>query len=393
MSFLIISIVVNCFVLIASAQDEASAVASADSFASAVANSSAPLSGESKARTADKVYNSCGTACPLTCAQPKPRNCIKICKADYFCPQGYYENSQGKCVLLEDCDSAPTPVDSTPSESKPNTVEKVYKECGSPCRLTCGKAAPDSCIAVCESGLFCPDGYYENSANKCVLPEYCDSAPTTTEPPRHLPGHIVYRPPTAEKVYSECGSTCPLKCSSPKPQICNALCRPGFACPKGYYENSDDKCVLPEYCDSAPTTTEPPRHLPGNIVGRPRPRPPPFPINDPSPSWPNEFKPRIVGKVYSDCGSACPRKCGQSEKRACPLICVRGWSCPSDYYENSLGQCVLLEDLTWKQLSNSSLLKHFFTKNSMINWKRFSFTLKIMFIISGTIEANVPIEI
>ncbi|XP_053206373.1 zonadhesin-like [Panonychus citri] len=274
MSFLIISIVVNCFVLIASAQDEASAVASADSFASAVANSSAPLSGESKARTADKVYNPCGTVCPLTCAQPKPRGCIRTCKAGYLCPDGYYENSQGKCVLLEDC----------------------------------------------------------------------DSAPTTTEPPRHLPGHIVYRPPTAEKVYSECGSTCPLKCSSPKPQICNALCRPGFACPKGYYENSADKCVLPEYCDSAPTTTEPPRHLPGHIVGRPRPRPRPFPINDPSPSWPNEFKPRTAAKVYNECGTACPKTCAQPNDRPCILICKEGWFCPSGYYENSVGECVLLED-------------------------------------------------
>uniref|UniRef100_T1L6M3 TIL domain-containing protein n=1 Tax=Tetranychus urticae TaxID=32264 RepID=T1L6M3_TETUR len=66
-------------------------------------------------RTATKVWNPCGTNCPLTGANPKPRACIKSCKADYFCPSGYLENSIGQCVIEEDCDLQRIPIDNTPT--------------------------------------------------------------------------------------------------------------------------------------------------------------------------------------------------------------------------------------------------------------------------------------
>jgi len=49
-----------------------------------------------------KVFQSCGTACPLTCENPNPRPCTRNCVIGCFCPPGQLE-SNGQCVIPTDC--------------------------------------------------------------------------------------------------------------------------------------------------------------------------------------------------------------------------------------------------------------------------------------------------
>uniref|UniRef100_T1KUK2 TIL domain-containing protein n=1 Tax=Tetranychus urticae TaxID=32264 RepID=T1KUK2_TETUR len=51
----------------------------------------------------DRVYNPCGSACPLTCAQPKKGKCNRMCVPGCFCKPGLYENAAGNCVTLDEC--------------------------------------------------------------------------------------------------------------------------------------------------------------------------------------------------------------------------------------------------------------------------------------------------
>ncbi|KAJ3544094.1 hypothetical protein NM208_g3234 [Fusarium decemcellulare] len=51
----------------------------------------------------NEVYNSCGTACPLTCEEPDPRPCTLQCVAGCFCKNGFIRNSAGACVKPSQC--------------------------------------------------------------------------------------------------------------------------------------------------------------------------------------------------------------------------------------------------------------------------------------------------
>ena len=44
------------------------------------------------------IYESCGTACPLTCEFPELRPCIRMCVPGCFCKDGYLLDDNGKCV-------------------------------------------------------------------------------------------------------------------------------------------------------------------------------------------------------------------------------------------------------------------------------------------------------
>ena len=52
----------------------------------------------------NQVFKECGTACPLTCENygtvfPCTRQCVAECQ----CIDGYVLNSEGVCILPEDC--------------------------------------------------------------------------------------------------------------------------------------------------------------------------------------------------------------------------------------------------------------------------------------------------
>ncbi|PIC30622.1 hypothetical protein B9Z55_021805 [Caenorhabditis nigoni] len=45
-------------------------------------------------------------------------------------------------------------------------------------------------------------------------------------------------------------------------------------------------------------------------------------------------------QVWSDCGSACPKRCEQKEPVICPAVCRPGCVCKKGFCFNKLGQCV-----------------------------------------------------
>ncbi|XP_063292405.1 venom peptide SjAPI-2-like [Pelobates fuscus] len=51
------------------------------------------------------IKKSCGTACPITCANihNPPAVCPLICVAGCFCKDGYYANSVRRCVRKSEC--------------------------------------------------------------------------------------------------------------------------------------------------------------------------------------------------------------------------------------------------------------------------------------------------
>ncbi|KAJ5910980.1 uncharacterized protein N7473_000283 [Penicillium subrubescens] len=64
---------------------------------------------------ADKVFNSCGTACPLTCRnfENPPEVCAMTCVPGCACPDDFVLNEAGdSCVVEEDCPK-PEPIDGT----------------------------------------------------------------------------------------------------------------------------------------------------------------------------------------------------------------------------------------------------------------------------------------
>ncbi|XP_015793763.1 von Willebrand factor-like [Tetranychus urticae] len=155
-----------------------------------------------------KVFNSCGSPCPPTCANPNPGFCGTACVRGCFCPKGTLENAYGECV--EQCSSnGPASYDYIP---------KVYSTCGSACPPTCANPNP-ICSQQCVEGCFCPKGTIEDASGKCV--KQCSKS----------------------KVYNECGSLCPPTCANPKPGPCAAVCVKGCFCPKGTFENAAGECV------------------------------------------------------------------------------------------------------------------------------------------------------
>ena len=50
-------------------------------------------------------YEDCGTACEAKCNEPAPMFCTANCVVGCFCDEGYIRNSEGACVLREECPS------------------------------------------------------------------------------------------------------------------------------------------------------------------------------------------------------------------------------------------------------------------------------------------------
>ncbi|GFY60855.1 carboxypeptidase inhibitor SmCI [Trichonephila inaurata madagascariensis] len=114
-------------------------------------------------------YESCGTACPLTCKnyQNPPKFCVLMCNPGCHCDPGYVKSDDGSCVLPEECSS--------------NAPEQVcgenerYNRCGTACPLTCDNYdnPPKFCNFMCKIGCECEDGYVRSNDGRCVRPEHC----------------------------------------------------------------------------------------------------------------------------------------------------------------------------------------------------------------------------
>ncbi|GIY61357.1 papilin [Caerostris darwini] len=111
-------------------------------------------------------YQSCGTACPLTCENHKnpPKACVLMCNPGCHCDEGYVKTKDGKCVLPQNC----------PGQEVCGENER-YTGCGTACPLTCDNYdnPPKICNLMCKIGCECQDGFVRSADGKCVLPEEC----------------------------------------------------------------------------------------------------------------------------------------------------------------------------------------------------------------------------
>ncbi len=114
--------------------------------------------------TNGRVYQTCGTACPLTCENhlSPPLICTLQCVQGCFCPSGLVQNGDS-CVTPSDC---PSPSPST------CTNGRVFETCGTACPLTCEQPNPRPCTRNCVQGCFCPPGLLQNGET-CVNPTDC----------------------------------------------------------------------------------------------------------------------------------------------------------------------------------------------------------------------------
>ncbi|XP_054711275.1 papilin-like [Uloborus diversus] len=177
-------------------------------------------------------YESCGTACPLTCSNYNnpPQACVLMCVAGCVCDEGYVKSIDGSCVKPLNC-PAIDPAPSCPSNAH-------YEECGTSCPLTCENYAnpPHICNLMCNTGCFCDEGYVKTHDGKCVKPSQCPA-----RDPAFCPDNSEYR---------ECGTACPLTCENyhNPPRICPAMCVSGCHCQEGFVQTQDGHCIRPENC-------------------------------------------------------------------------------------------------------------------------------------------------
>ncbi|XP_062512712.1 uncharacterized protein LOC134188563 [Corticium candelabrum] len=207
------------------------------------------------------VYNTCGTACPLTCDDPHPRICTKQCVRGCFCRDGLYQNARNECVPVDQC---PLPPPKCPNGS-------VYNTCGTACPLTCDDPHPRPCTKQCVRGCFCPTGMLQRNS-MCVTPDECKMCHYNNRTYRNgegfnstdgcnkcvcIGGHVACTrracrrliPPLLcpnGKEYHRCGTACPPTCKN-APLICTLQCVRGCFCPRGLVEHNN-QCVKPSKC-------------------------------------------------------------------------------------------------------------------------------------------------
>jgi len=167
---------------------------------------------------------------------------------------------------------------------------------------------------------------------------------------------------SGDMVYSTCHSECPKICGEPEAEMCIMSCRMGCGC-QGNLWQSGDRCVTKDQCpgtqpvgpslsvSSVGSCVVNGEVIPNNSMG-------PSPFDDC-----NLCKCRngrmtrrctrkrcatsgiltvsSVDKVWSDCHTACPKKCGQPASEMCIFMCVQGMGCPSTHpWETFEGKCV-----------------------------------------------------
>ncbi|XP_044255179.1 serine protease inhibitor swm-1-like [Tribolium madens] len=103
--------------------------------------------------------------------------------------------------------------------------------------------------------------------------------------------------------FKTCGTACPPTCQNKSPQICTDNCVIGCFCKKGYIREGPGGRCVPESCENVHVCEK--------------------------------------NEIFSTCATACPRTCGESEPKICPLYCRTGCIC-KDYYirETKDGKCI-----------------------------------------------------
>ncbi|CAF1451396.1 unnamed protein product, partial [Rotaria sordida] len=153
--------------------------------------------------------------------------------------------------------------------------------CGLTCIETCDYK-PEICTKQCVLGCFCKPNYVrkDNSTNSpCILKDECPKDKISSYCGKN-------------KVYNQCGSSCPPSCKDvcypQKRKPCTLQCVSGCFCKKDLYRTDDGKCVKPEECC------------------------------------------QDENEEYTNCGTPCPEICN-SKPGICTRKCVRGCFCKPNY--------------------------------------------------------------
>eukprot|EP00486_Rosalina_sp_Unknown_P000472 CAMPEP_0201565154 /NCGR_PEP_ID=MMETSP0190_2-20130828/4046_1 /ASSEMBLY_ACC=CAM_ASM_000263 /TAXON_ID=37353 /ORGANISM="Rosalina sp." /LENGTH=525 /DNA_ID=CAMNT_0047982299 /DNA_START=52 /DNA_END=1629 /DNA_ORIENTATION=- len=256
----------------------------------------------------------------LQCPSPTIQSCIvdtTICD-----PAGSGRDCGGICVeectIASDCSNAPDAECTTatigttdygictPSASPTSCgVNEVYRQCGSSCPDNCDDR-DRACISMCDEGCFCKDGYILDVADgECIPEDECPTVEPFTTDDVTVCGE--------NEVFDGCGTACPKKCGDPDIVACTKQCVPGCFCDieSGYVLTEEDgECILETECP-----TEEPIILTTEECGE--------------------------NEVYDSCGTACPKKCGDSGFGPCVLSCNPGCFCKPGYVlDEEDGECI-----------------------------------------------------
>ncbi|KAL4707302.1 hypothetical protein ACJJTC_019840 [Scirpophaga incertulas] len=227
----------------------------------------------------------CTSNCPPTCERQNPI-CILSCgPPGCQCNPGYVRDSQGNCILPENC-----PENSSPCPD-PNAE---YRQCASACTPTCKNRSP-ICTQQCLSPRCqCKRGYVLDNG-KCILPSSCP---------------VDRRCPDPNAEYRQCASACTPTCKNRSP-ICTQQClSPRCQCKRGYVLDNG-KCILPSKC---PATQQCP-----------------------------------ANEIFVQCKSCSGDRCPVNDSRLqlpClpPNPCPSGCVCKLNHKRNAAGQCIVASD-------------------------------------------------
>ncbi|XP_052738623.1 zonadhesin [Bicyclus anynana] len=244
----------------------------------------------------NEVYDVCPATCPpKTCdalgraykckAPPKPGDAE--CKPGCRCADGYYRNTDGVCVLENECltCNGQNEEQGCKSTCPPQTCDAIGKTYHCPLQ-------PAVCIPECR----CKKGFFRNAIGTCISKEDC----------------LKCRGPNE---YFSCGGACDNVCENLALQnqtncpIVNIVCNRKCYCLEGYARDSNMTCI---------------------------------PISECPPSC-------GVNEVYDVCPATCPPKTcdalGRAYKCKAPPKpgdpeCKPGCRCADGYYRNKQGVCV-----------------------------------------------------